>query len=316
MRRGKEVFLGLTAVIGGCLGCFAPQQGGPLVAAPPSIFRLTSDQVSEPPPPFPPESDFPPKPAISNPVQPAALDTPKPVDRSPAEQMKELRRLHKDAVEQYATMESYIARLRRREQENGKDKPEEIMLFKFRKEPWSVAFKWLGDEGKGREVVYVKGQYGNKLHTRLAAGDNLLIPAGSRFAVDLDSPLVRAACRHSITEAGIGFLIDGFGTLVEAAARDGAPGTLTYLGESRQPELANPGEAVEQIVPPRKDPLLPNGGHRLWLFDHGNHLPVMVKTYDERKQLVEYYCFDRLQYPVKLDDNDFNPDKLWGRAKP
>jgi len=42
-------------------------------------------------------------------------------------------------------MDSYIARLTRREQVNGKKQPEEIILFKFRQQPWSVYFKWLGE---------------------------------------------------------------------------------------------------------------------------------------------------------------------------
>ena len=43
--------------------------------------------------------------------------------------------VHKKAAVKFATIDSYVARLRRREQINGKDKPEELMLFKFRKQP-------------------------------------------------------------------------------------------------------------------------------------------------------------------------------------
>jgi hypothetical protein len=77
----------------------------------------------------------------------------------------------REANETYSHIDSYIARLRRKEQINGKDKPEEIMLIKFRKQPWSVYFKWLGTEGAGREVVYVKGRNEDKIQTLLAAGD-------------------------------------------------------------------------------------------------------------------------------------------------
>ena len=90
-----------------------------------------------------------------------------------------LHALYGEAAEHYARVDSYIVRLTRREQLNGKDKPEEVLLFKFRKDPWSVYFKWLGTEGKGREVVYVHGQYENKIHSILAAGDIPLMPAGS-----------------------------------------------------------------------------------------------------------------------------------------
>src|SRR5262249_58892648 len=82
-----------------------------------------------------------------------------------------VRRLYRDAVMAYAKQGSYIARLRRRESVPGRAKPEEVLLFKFREQPWSVHFKWLGDEGKGREVVYVRGQGDDKLHILTAAGD-------------------------------------------------------------------------------------------------------------------------------------------------
>ena len=42
---------------------------------------------------------------------------------------------------------------------------------------------------------------------------------------------------------------------------------------------------------------------------------MLVVTYDNRNQEVEYYLYDRLQTPVKLDGDDFNPDKLWNYPK-
>jgi hypothetical protein len=35
-------------------------------------------------------------------------------------------------------------------------------------------------------------------------------------------------------------------------------------------------------------------------------------TFDATGREVDYYCFDRFQFDVRLDDDDFNPDKLWG----
>ena len=38
-----------------------------------------------------------------------------------------------------------------------------------------------------------------------------------------------------------------------------------------------------------------------------------VTARDEKGQEVEYYRYDRLQYPVRLDNDDFDPDKVWGK---
>src|SRR5207302_10032911 len=121
---------------------------------------------------------------------------------SSANPVAPLRDLYHKAALKHASMDSYTLRLRRREVVGSQSRPEEILLFKWRKEPWSVYFKWLGTEGKGREVVYVKGRYDNMLHTLTAAGDVPLLPAGKRFKVSPDGILVKSKSRYPITEAG------------------------------------------------------------------------------------------------------------------
>jgi Protein of unknown function (DUF1571) len=235
-----------------------------------------------------------------NPARPAA---PAPGD---------LKQIAQRANDTYAKTDSYIARLTRREQINGKNKPEEVMLFKFRKQPWSVYFKWLGTEGQGREVVFVNGQYEGKIHTLLAAGDSLLMPAGKRIALAPDNVLVRSASRHPITEAGLGASVERITSLVAAAARgDTRHGTLTDLGEKNRQDYAGTLRLVEHAIPPGVESELPRGGKRLYGFDTETYLPVFLVTVDDRGQEVEFYRYDRMQLAVKLDDADFNPDKLW-----
>ena len=252
-------------------------------------------------------------------VQPAELKTPaaKPpaavVVRAVGETTADpLRALYERAAKQYKTMDTYLMRLRRREVVGDKARPEELCLVKFRQEPWSVYFKWIGPEAKGREVIHVKNQYGNRIHSLLAAGDVLLMPAGARFSVAVDSSMVKSKSRYPITEAGFGTSIRRFGTLIEAIEKgDKREGTAKYLGLVKRAEFETVVEGVEQTVPPKSDPLLPGGGKRWWFFDPFNYMPVLVITHDETGREVEYYCYDRIQSPARLDDDDFNPDKLW-----
>jgi hypothetical protein len=335
---GREAVLGGVALCMGfaSLGCYsssAPAPQDAVVAAP--TARLRAIPTIEPNPPIritelpraprseevllasaaPPQPT--PTPSARQPDPPPMTAPPVAVgDMSSSEPLKELRRLHKLAGEQYAKMDSYIARLRRREQVGSKQNPEEVLCFKFRKDPWSISLKWLSAEGKGREVVYVKGKFENKLHTLLAAGDVPLMPAGKRISLPIDSMLVKSASRHEITDAGIGALIDHFAAAVALSeGGDAKRGSLTYLGSQSRPEFATPHEAVEQQIPAGAEATLPRGGRRLWYFDPENHLPLLVITYDDAKKEVEYYLYDRLQFPVKLDEDDFNPEKM-GVAKP
>jgi hypothetical protein len=222
--------------------------------------------------------------------------------------------IHQVSAARLAQIDSYIARLVRREVVNGSRGPEELILFKFRRSPWSVYFKWLGKEGAGREVTYVRGQYDNKIHSLLAAGDIPFVPAGRRMALAPDNILVRSACRHPIEEAGFASSLEHIRRAAEAARRnDPRGGTLRVLGPLNRAEFDRPVLAIEHRLPAGLDPSLPRGGIRQYFFHPTEGLPTLVIAYDERNQEVEYYCYDRIQAGVRLDDADFDPDRLWGK---
>jgi uncharacterized protein DUF1571 len=231
----------------------------------------------------------------------------------------DLRRLYRLAAEKYAGMDGYYVCLTRREQVNGKDQPKEVIRLMFRKEPWSVRLVWLEGQAKGREVVYVKGRYEGKLHTRLGPNDgNLLYRAGSHIALAPDSALVTSSSRHSVTEAGIGNIIDHFGAHVVANEKgDTRLGTLTYRGREKRPEFSEPVETVEQTIPAGAEKELPRGGRRLWFFDDAankiRNLPALVVTTDITGHEVEYYRYDKYVAPIRFDDRDFDPNALWGK---
>ncbi len=284
----------------------------PLVPVPPvPIGRGAAPQTSTAPPRTPSVVT----PASAS-TSPAVRPPPSAAD-SAHQGAASLRQLQQQAAAWYAGVDSYTARLTRREVVNGTAKPEEILLFRFRKEPWSVYFKWLGPAGRGREVIYVKGQYENKIHTRLAAGDAPLMPAGTKMALAVDSLLVRSASRHSITEAGIGAGIDRIGALLDAQEHGNkSRGVLTDLGLQKRPEYDQPVRGAELVIPAGVEPELPNGGRRQFFFDPEYHLPLLLVTHDDKNQEVEYYHFDRLLAPGHLDAADFDPDKLWTNPKP
>jgi len=338
--------------LAGCSGLAAVNPMKPVVAARPKPdvptapdLRIPADAVAKsqeiplvPVPPVPigcgaaPQPADAPRPNLAPPAQPALPPVPgAPAAVTPASAEPEsaapaagadaatkppsLRELQQQAARWYAGVDSYIVRMTRREVVAGVAKPEEVLLFKFRKEPWSIHFKWVGKVGQGREVLYVKGQYDNKITTRLAAGDVPLMPAGMKMSLDVNSPMVRSASRHAITDAGLGACIDRLGGWLDANERgDKSHGVLTDLGLQKRPEPDfhdQPVRAVQLTIPPGAEAELPNGGRRLYFFDPDKHLPMLITTYDDKNQEVEYYHYDRLLAPAGLDADDFNPDKLW-----
>lgn len=223
-----------------------------------------------------------------------------------------LRILHQRAAQRYATMDSYLFRLKRRESVNGTKLPEEMILVKVRRDPFSVYLKWLGTVGKGRETIFVRGKYNNEMQVLLAANDAFpFSPAGMRWALSPNDKQVKAKSRHPITATGFGSLIEQYGKVVAGVERgDPQFGTAKYLGRVKRPEFPQEVEAVHQVLPAGADPGLPKGGQRWWYFDASNGLPVLVIAHDLEGE-VEYYCHDYIQAPVRLDDDDFDPDRVW-----
>ena len=226
-----------------------------------------------------------------------------------------MKTLYQRAAAKTNSLESYIVRLVRREVINGKKKPEELMLMKYRRAPLSIYFKWLEGEGVGREVVYVENQYENKIHSLLAAGDIPFMPGGKRMAMAPDSIFVKNASRHTIQDAGFVPLITALGKAIDAQSRrDSRFGTVKYHPAQVRKDIPVPTEALEHFIPAGLESDLPKGGRRFVSFDPETYLPMLIVTYDERNEEVEYYRYDRFQNPVHLDNKDFNPDILW--AKP
>src|SRR5262249_51235683 len=119
---------------------------------------------------------------------------------------------------------------------------------------------------------------------------------------------------YAVTEAGLGAATTRFAALMDAVERKQAnAGSAKYLGLQSRPEFPKPVEVVEQALLPGVEPFLSKGGTRYYYFDENSGVPTVIVTFDSNRQEVEYYCFDRLQSPVDLDDADFDPAKLWGK---
>lgn len=329
MGRGKTLLAltlaGVGATLAGCVTLGRPLPDTQVIAqdAPAQVQEVPLVPVPPPPVGEPPPGTTPPPiattpPAVpgTTPPPPVEIPPPTPPAANNAAADVTARQLYQAALARYQTLDSFIVRLIRREVVKGEMQPEEVILFKFRKEPFSVYLKWLGKEGQGREVVYVKGQHESKIHTLLAAGDIPLVPAGKRMALAPDNILVRSATRHPITEAGFGSIIEKLGRWLAALDRgDRKFGTLAVVGPVSRPEFARPVYGVEHTLPAGLDASLPKGGKRTYYFDPDSQLPTLIQAVDERGHEVEYYRHDRMQPGVKLDDADFDPERLWPKAK-
>lgn len=248
--------------------------------------------------------------AQPNPAQPPSTSGPT-ADNS---NLAALKKLLQTASDKWKAVDTYEARMTRREVVNGTAGQTEEVLLQFRKEPMSVYMRNVGDAGKGREVLYNPSKFGDKMHIVTGAGDGF---AGLKVTRTPDDPSVRARSRHTIREAGFGTTIGSFAALVAGMESGKLPADATkYVGIVKRPEYGElPLALVEQAVRPGAESLA-GGGVRQWFFDAkpdspSYGLPVLVILYEHPKaREIEYYCVKQFRGPAGLTDANFSPARL------
>lgn len=249
------------------------------------------------------------KPPVPNPAPPPAAAPP--TTLAATSDHDAVAKLVEAAAARWATMPDFEARLVKREVSNGRVIPQNEVLYRYRQTPHSVFMRVLAGPGEGREVLYVQGRYGDKMHVVTGKGDNALVGAGFKTELDPHDKQATAKSRYKVTEAGFGRVIGGLKK--QLAAGDAM--TVRSLGQVSRPEYPYPLDGVEGVYRPGDDPLLPKGGTRQVYFDPkpdspGYRLPVMVVAKEPDGREVEYYSFDRLKVPSGMTDADWHPDRL------
>jgi hypothetical protein len=241
-----------------------------------------------------------PRPTDSAPPQQAA-----PVPAQQAAPMDAPLRLIHEAQKAYQNVRDYTCLLVKRERMNGKLPPNNVIDMKVRTQPFSVYLHWREPRSEaGQEVCYVAGQNGGKMRVH---PKGILGSVSGFISLDPNDPRARQTSRRSITEAGIGNMIERFARAWENERR---------LPQETQVQVAdyeyNRRRCTRvEIVHPN------NNGHFLYYrdviyFDKETHLPIRLEFYDwplqanDPGQLVEIYSFANMRINVGLTDDVFN----------
>jgi outer membrane lipoprotein-sorting protein len=198
--------------------------------------------------------------------------------------------LVKGAESAYAKVEDYVCDFHKKELV-GDRMVEETILFKFKK-PASYYMKWLSD---GAECIYVAGKNGDQL---IYHGGGLLNLAS--VSVDPNGFLAMRDNRHTITDAGLGHILD---VVVEnyKKSRKDPKSRIVYEGET-----VVDGRTVRNIL--AEFPTPDYYAHRIRVrFDRATGLPVSFRVEGWKGEFLEEYRFDKLRLNVGLTDLDFDP---------
>ena len=113
-------------------------------------------------------------------------------------------RIVAECQDQYKSVTDYTCTFWKRERIDGTLIPAHVMAMKVRTKPQSIYLKFQ-QPAKGREAIFVAGRHSGKVvahdvgFNKLLAGTLHLEPTSARAMTD---------CRHPITEAGIGPLLE------------------------------------------------------------------------------------------------------------
>lgn len=261
-------------------------------------------------------------PGTPEPKAPAATPATPPMASPQGQgQLAEMQKLVQTAREKWKSINTYEAKLTRREAINADPPQTQEVQFLFRKEPMSVYTKNTGTVGRGREILYYPAKHGDKIHVIVGAGDTPFLKPGSRApAMDPDSRQVRSKSRYSIRDIGFGSSIERFAKYLDGMESGKLPpDALKYLGHVKRTEYGDlPLAAVEQTLRPGEEPQTPKGGVRQWFFDAkpdspSYGLPILIIAYENdqpKPREVEYYCFTGFRSPANLTDADFDPARM------
>jgi hypothetical protein len=208
-----------------------------------------------------------------------------------------------EAAQSYQGIRDYTCLFVKREQIQGQLQPDNLIEMRARTQPFSIYMRWLGPQTvAGQEACYVAGRNNGmmRVHSTGLAG------AIGFTSLDVRDPRVMQNNRHTITEAGIGVLIDRLNRRWQMEKQL----NRTQVSIADYSYNQRPCTRVETVHPD-------NAGGQFYAyrsvvyFDKENHLPIRAEHYDWPRQrapngdLIECYSFANLRLNIGLTDRAF-----------
>lgn len=263
------------------------------------------------------------RPQLDGQLQPATVaDAVLPANANPLNKHPDLLRALGDAGDCLANLqnnvEDYKCVLIRREQVKGKLLPPEYIQLKVRQRktesgktivPFSVYMKFLKpDEVKGREILYVEGQFNGKMLVKEGGGGfRSKLPA---MKLSTTNPMVMKTCRYPISDVGVENLTK---KLIErGGANDGNVADVDYTAQYTPGAKLNGQECnYLKIDFMTRKPV--NESRRLEIFiDSVQKMPIRYVSYDWPKaegaapEILEEYSYLNIETNNGFTAKDFD----------
>lgn len=212
-------------------------------------------------------------------------------------------RVIRDCQARYESISDYVCTFTKRERIDGSLRPRHVMTMKIRTRPRSVYLRFH-QPSPGKEAIYIDGQNDGKVVAHDVGIKRLV--AGT-LTLDPTCGLAMDDCRHPITQAGIGPLLE---TLEARWSSELHPSESRIAFGDVELAGSRPCMLIE-ATHPTKDPAFMFYQVRLFV-NRELGLPVRFEAYDwpsspeATPELVEEYTYSNLKLNVGLRDIDFD----------
>ena len=204
----------------------------------------------------------------------------------------------REAEAAYNRVTMYTAVFHKQQRIAGMLLPEETMLLKCRKKPFSLYMKWIKEPYKGSELLYVAGW--NEGRIRAHRGGILSFIIHNLYPKD---PKLMANELHPVTSTGIGYLLEGVALNMRKAMN---VGDLTFSEKGKEKVYGRNTRSLEVNFP--KEKVKTYDGWRFVINqDVEPKILVRIKIYDQDDQLIEYYGYENINLNAPLTNADFDP---------
>ncbi len=218
--------------------------------------------------------------------------------------MDEPLRLLGEARARFEKVTDYTCTLVKKERINGQLTPINVMAMSVRNEPFCVDLRWIEPKNMvGQDACYATGRNSGQLRVKSAG----FLGAIGYVSIDPNDARAKKTSKHSITEAGIGNMLNQFAEKWEDERRL----NVTQVHISEYDYNKRRCTCVETIHPTNPDNQFLSYRTLLY-FDKESRLPIRMECYDwphrpgEPGELLEVVSFANLRLNVGVDEAMFN----------
>ncbi len=214
-------------------------------------------------------------------------------------------RLLAEARQAYQSVQDYSCLFVKRERVRGVLQPENVITMRVRARPFSVYLSWQAPRNlQGQEACYVAGKNNGMMRVH----SNGLLGVAGWVSLDPNDPRALQTSRHTITEAGIGHLIERYVERWEVEKRLGR--TQVRMADY---EFNHRRCVRVEVTHPNSRPGEFYSYRGVIYFDKQTHLPIRSEAYDWPRpggppdgDLLECFSYVDLKVNVRLPANAFD----------